>query len=60
MAAMVAVAYLRTTHSQTSPSQASFRMGKCKVSPIKQISVPKMELGAAVIGLCFLQLIQNK
>ena len=39
MAAMAAVAYLRTTTSQTSPPQACFLMGKCKVAPIKQMSV---------------------
>ena len=35
-------------------------MGKCKVAPIKQMSVPKMELEAAVIGLRLLQLIQRE
>ena len=60
MAAMAAVAYLRTTHSQTSPPQACFLMGKCKVAPIKQISVPKMELEATVIGVRLLQLIQRE
>ena len=59
MAAMAAVAYLRTTNSQTTPPQACFLMGKCKVAPIKQISVPKMELEAAVIGVRLLQLIQR-
>ena len=61
MAAMAAVAYLRTTNSrQTTPPQACFLMGKCKVAPIKQISVPKMELVAAVIGERLLQLIQRE
>ena len=60
MAAMAAVAYLRTTNSQTTPPQACFLMGKCKVAPIKQISVPKMELEAAVIGVRLLQLIQRE
>ena len=60
MAAMAAVAYLRTTNSQTSPPQACFLMGKCKVAPIKQISVPKMKLEAAVIGVRLLQLIQRE
>ena len=60
MAAMAAVAYLRTTNSQTAPPQACFLMGKCKVAPIKQISVPKMVLEAAVIGVRLLQLIQRE
>ena len=60
MAAMAAVAYLRTTNSQTTPPKACFLMGKCKVAPIKQISVPKMELEAAVIGVHLLKLIQRE
>ena len=58
MAAMAAVAYLCTINSQATPPQACFLMGKYKVAPIKQISVPKMELEAAVIGVRLLQLIQ--
>ena len=60
MAAMAAVAHLRTTNSQATPPQACFLMGKCKVAPIKQMSVPKMELEAAVIGVHLLQLIQGE
>ena len=60
MAAMAVVAYLRTTNSQTTAPQACFLMGKCKVNPIKQLSVPKMELEAAVIGVRLLQLIQRE
>ena len=59
-AAMTAVAYLRTTLSQTSPPQACFLMGKCKVAPIKQISAPKMVLEAVVIEVCLLQLIEGE
>ena len=60
MAAMAAVAYLRTTNSQATPSQACFLMGKCKVASIKQMSVSKMELEAAVTGVRLLQLIQRE
>ena len=59
MAAMAAVAYLRTTNSQATPPQACVLMGNCKVASIKQISVPNMELEAAVIGVHLLQLIHN-
>ncbi|XP_075263519.1 uncharacterized protein LOC142355149 [Convolutriloba macropyga] len=59
MAAMTAVAYLLTTNSQATPPQVCFFMGKCEVAPIKQMSVPKMELEAAVIGVRLLQLIQR-
>ena len=60
MAAMAAVAYLSTTNSQAAPPKACFLMGKCKVAPIKQISVPKMELEDSVIGVHLLQLIQRE
>ena len=60
MVTMTAVSYLRTTNGQTGRQQASFLIGKCKVAPIKQISVPKMELEAAVIGVRLLQLIQKE
>ena len=36
------------------------KLGKCKGAPIKQISVPKMELEAAVIGERLLQLMQRE
>ena len=57
---MRAVAYLRTTNSQATPPQACFLMGRCKVAPIKQMSVPKKKLEAAVIGVRLLQLIQRE
>ena len=60
MAAMAAVAYLSTTNSQTSPPQACFLMRKRKVAPIKQKSVPKMELEATVIEVRLLQLMQRE
>ena len=60
MAAMAAVSYLGTTNIQTGHKQASFLIGNCKVAPIKQLSVPKMELEAAVIGVRLLQLIQRE
>ena len=60
MAAMAFVSYLRTTNNQAGHQQASSLIGKCKVAPIKQISVPKMELEAAVIGARLLQLVQRE
>ena len=60
MAATAAVAYFRTTKNQATPPQVCFLMGKCKVAPIKQMSVPKVELEAAVIGVRLLQLIQRE
>ena len=60
MAAMAAVAYLRTINSQATTPQVRFLMGKSKVAPIKQMSVPKTEIEAAVIGVRLLQLIQRE
>ena len=60
MAAMAAVAYLRTTNSQATSPHVCFLMGKCKVTPIKRISVPKMELEAVFIGVRLLQLIKRE
>ena len=60
MAAMATVSYLRTTNSQIGHQQASFLIRECKVAPIKQISVPKIELKAAVLGVRLLQLIQRE
>ena len=46
---MAAVAYIRT-HKEDGSFQTSFSLGKCKVAPIKQISVPKLELETAALG----------
>ena len=50
-AAMAALAYLRITHNHSEVTEILFLIGKCKVAPIKQTSVPKLELEAAVIGV---------
>ena len=50
-AAMAAVAYLRITHNHSEITETCFLIGKCKVAPLKQTSVPKLELEAAVIGV---------
>ena len=47
--ALAAVTYIRT-QKQDEVFQTSFLLGKCKVAPTKQISVPKLELEAAVLG----------
>ena len=43
-----AVAYIRT--SSNNKVSCSFLISKAKVAPIKQLSIPKMELQAAVLG----------
>ena len=48
-AAMAAIAYLRITHNHSEKTVICFIIGKCKVAPIKQTTIPKRELQAAVI-----------
>ena len=54
-----AVAYIRA-QKQDEIFQTSFLLGKCKVAPIKQISVPKLELEAAVLGTRLRTLIETE
>ena len=57
--AFAAVAYL-CTQKQNEIFQTSFLLGKCKVAPIKQISVPKLEFEAAISGTRIRTLIQTE
>ena len=57
--ALAAVAYIRT-QKQDEIFQTSYLLGKCKVAPIKQISVPKLELDAADLGTHLHTLIQTE
>ena len=57
--ALSAVAYIRT-QKQEEIFQTSFLLGKCKVAPIKQFSVPKLELEAAVLGTRLRTLIETE
>ena len=47
--AMCAVIYLRAHCDQL--LQISFLVGKCRVAPIRETTIPKLELQAALIGL---------
>ena len=57
--ALAAVAYIRI-QNQEKCFQTYFLLGKCKVAPIKQISVPKLELEAAVFSTRLRTLIQTE
>ena len=49
--AVAAVAHLKTVPSLATELETCFLIGKCKVAPIKQVSILKLELEAAVIGV---------
>ena len=57
--AFAALIYARQpTFSHTSAQQISV-IGKSRVSPIKQKGIPKLELEAAVLGVCLLRIVRN-
>ena len=55
--AVAAVAYLKTVPNLATHVETCYLLGKCKVAPIKQISILKIELEAAVFGVRLLSTI---
>ena len=49
MSAIAAIVYVRTTNADGS-STSRYVISKTKVAPIKQLSIPKLELEAATLG----------
>ena len=58
--AVAAVAYLKTVLNLATDVETCYLIEKYKVAPNKQISIPKLELEAAVIGVFLLSTIMKE
>ena len=58
--ATCAVVYLRSLNKTSNEVQTAFVIGKCKVAPVKQLSVPKLELEAPVTGVRLLNFVRDE
>ena len=58
--AIAAIIYLRSNDNNTKQTETSFIISKCKVTPLKSLSVPKLELEAAIIGIRLLKTVQKE
>ncbi|XP_075250867.1 uncharacterized protein LOC142343063 [Convolutriloba macropyga] len=58
--ATCAVVYLRSLNKTSNEVQTAFVIGKCKVAPVKQLSVPKLELEASVTGVRLLNFVRHE
>ena len=59
ISAFSAVIYARQPPSDTTPARFVFVLGKSSVAPIKQRSVPKLDLEASVLGVRLLRTVLN-
>ena len=57
---IAAIIYLRSYENNTKQTETSFIISRCKVTPLKSLSVPKLELEAAIIGIQLLKTVQKE
>ena len=55
-----ALSFLASYDDNTKQTETSFIISKCKVTPLKSLSVPKLELEAAIIGIRLLKTVQKE
>ena len=58
--AIASIIYLRSYDNNTKQTETSFIISKCKVPPLKSLSVPKLELEAAIIRIRLLKKVQKE
>ena len=59
ISAFAAVIYARPSHTASKSATITFVLGKSRVAPLKQLSVPKLELEAALLGVRLLQVVRK-
>ena len=58
--AIVAIISLGSYDNNTKQTETSFIISKCKATPLKSLSVPKLELEAEIIGIRLLKTVQKE
>ena len=59
ISAFAAVIYARPSHTAPKLATITFVLGKSRVAPLKQLSVLKLELEAALLGIRLLQVVRR-
>ena len=58
--AMAAMIYIWSYYNNTKQTETSFIISKCKVNPLKALSVPKLGFEAAIIEMRLLKTVQKE
>ena len=59
ISALAAVIYARRSHTDPKLATITFVLGKSRIAPFKHLSVPKLELEAALLGIRLLQVVRR-